>query len=89
MLARPPRVETEAEWHAWVSAERPERIRLLGEDRAALLEALDGDPAVAVYAHPVTASARLELLPFLKEQAVSMTAHRFGAPSRLIAERVL
>ncbi|WP_460512008.1 proline dehydrogenase family protein [Frigoribacterium salinisoli] len=46
----------------------------------ALAEALRGDPAVAVFAQPVTPQGRLELLPFLREQAVSITAHRFGNP---------
>lgn len=41
-----------------------------------------GTASVAVYAHEVSANGDLELLPFLKEQAVSMTAHRFGAPQR-------
>jgi RHH-type proline utilization regulon transcriptional repressor/proline dehydrogenase/delta 1-pyrroline-5-carboxylate dehydrogenase len=47
---------------------------------SALASALGGDPAVAVFAAPVTPSGRLELLPFLREQAVSITAHRFGNP---------
>jgi RHH-type proline utilization regulon transcriptional repressor/proline dehydrogenase/delta 1-pyrroline-5-carboxylate dehydrogenase len=38
---------------------------------------------VAVHAHPVTESGRLEMLPFLHEQAVSITAHRFGNPTTL------
>jgi RHH-type proline utilization regulon transcriptional repressor/proline dehydrogenase/delta 1-pyrroline-5-carboxylate dehydrogenase len=47
---------------------------------SALAAALGGDPAVAVFAAPVTPSGRLELLPFLREQAVAITAHRFGNP---------
>ncbi len=39
-----------------------------------------GNTSVAVYDQKVTANADLELLPFLKEQAVSITAHRFGTP---------
>jgi RHH-type transcriptional regulator, proline utilization regulon repressor / proline dehydrogenase / delta 1-pyrroline-5-carboxylate dehydrogenase len=39
---------------------------------------LDGDPDVAIWSGPVTAAGRVELLPFLREQAVSITAHRFG-----------
>jgi len=39
--------------------------------------------AVAIYDDPVTYSARLELFPFLREQSISMTAHRFGTPSDL------
>ena len=41
-----------------------------------------GTASVAVYDAEVTASATLELLPFLKEQAVSLTAHRFGTLQR-------
>jgi RHH-type transcriptional regulator, proline utilization regulon repressor / proline dehydrogenase / delta 1-pyrroline-5-carboxylate dehydrogenase len=39
-----------------------------------------GDPDLAIYADPVTSAGRIELLPFLREQAVSITAHRFGNP---------
>ncbi|GAA4266580.1 bifunctional proline dehydrogenase/L-glutamate gamma-semialdehyde dehydrogenase [Frondihabitans peucedani] len=58
------------------------RVRLVGmpEARAALAEALEGDPAIAVFAGAVMPSPRLELLPFLREQAVTITAHRFGNP---------
>ncbi|ROQ37569.1 L-proline dehydrogenase [Frondihabitans sp. PhB188] len=58
------------------------RLRLVGPATAvaAVHVALAGDPSVAVYAQPVTAAPRLELLPFLREQAVAVTAHRFGNP---------
>lgn len=59
------------------------RIRLIGGDAAALAEATDGRPDVAIYAHPVTEAGRVELLPFLHEQAISITAHRFGTPNHL------
>jgi RHH-type proline utilization regulon transcriptional repressor/proline dehydrogenase/delta 1-pyrroline-5-carboxylate dehydrogenase len=59
------------------------RIRLIGGDATALAEAIDGRPDVAVYAHPVTEAGRVELLPFLHEQAISITAHRFGTPNHL------
>ncbi|MDN4481992.1 bifunctional proline dehydrogenase/L-glutamate gamma-semialdehyde dehydrogenase [Demequina lignilytica] len=36
--------------------------------------------SVAVYDAPVTAAPQLELLPFAREQAVSVTMHRFGTP---------
>jgi len=42
--------------------------------------AFDGAPEIALYGHEVTESGRVEMLPFVKEQAVSITAHRFGAP---------
>ncbi|NUL45874.1 bifunctional proline dehydrogenase/L-glutamate gamma-semialdehyde dehydrogenase [Cellulosimicrobium funkei] len=49
----------------------------------ALHEALDGSPDVAVYAHPVVSAGDVELLPFVHEQAISITAHRFGTPDHL------
>jgi len=59
------------------------RIRLIGGDAAALAHATGGRPDLAVYSHPVTEAGRVELLPFLHEQAVSITAHRFGTPNHL------
>ncbi|AYF97943.1 bifunctional proline dehydrogenase/L-glutamate gamma-semialdehyde dehydrogenase [Protaetiibacter intestinalis] len=82
-------VEPDAAFAARAVRELPARIRLVGGDAAALAEALDGSPEVAVYAGPVTAAGRIELLPFLREQSVSITAHRFGTPDRaMIALRV-
>ncbi|TLM83159.1 proline dehydrogenase family protein [Pseudarthrobacter sp. NamE5] len=59
------------------------RVRLIGGDSAELAKATGGRPDIAVYAHPVTEAGRVELLPFLHEQAVSITAHRFGTPNHL------
>ncbi|MGK9147924.1 bifunctional proline dehydrogenase/L-glutamate gamma-semialdehyde dehydrogenase [Plantibacter flavus] len=47
---------------------------------AQLAEVLGGDPEVAVYAGPVTQAGRVELLPFLREQSISITTHRYGQP---------
>ncbi|PNI07505.1 1-pyrroline-5-carboxylate dehydrogenase [Arthrobacter sp. AFG7.2] len=82
-------VESDADWLA--SANRlasagklsGARIRLIGGDATALAEATGGRPDLAVYAHQVTEAGRVELLPFLHEQAVSITAHRFGTPNHL------
>ena len=35
-------------------------------------------PETALYTQPVTSAGRLEMLPFIGEQSVTMTAHRFG-----------
>ncbi|HEY6800471.1 MAG TPA: aldehyde dehydrogenase family protein, partial [Agromyces sp.] len=62
------------------------RVRLVGGGAAAasaLAEALGGTPDVAVWSHPVTPSGRVELLPFLHEQAISITNHRFGNPTTI------
>ncbi|WP_422665092.1 bifunctional proline dehydrogenase/L-glutamate gamma-semialdehyde dehydrogenase [Agrococcus beijingensis] len=61
------------------------RIRLVGTD-ARLRGALAGNAAVAVYDGAVTTEGRIELLPFLREQSVSITAHRFGHPDRAMLE---
>ncbi len=57
------------------------RIRYIGDDVKSVYTALGGRPDVAVYFHPVTEAGRIEMLPFLREQAVSITAHRFGNPN--------
>jgi RHH-type proline utilization regulon transcriptional repressor/proline dehydrogenase/delta 1-pyrroline-5-carboxylate dehydrogenase len=59
------------------------RVRLIGGDVSALYSAVGGRPDVAVYGEPVTEAGRLEILPFVREQAVSITAHRFGTPNHL------
>lgn len=55
------------------------RVRLVGTDER-LRPALAGNATVAVFDGPVTAEGRVELLPFLREQAIAITAHRFGTP---------
>ncbi|HSN35575.1 MAG TPA: aldehyde dehydrogenase family protein, partial [Arthrobacter sp.] len=59
------------------------RIRLIGGNATALAEATGGRPDLASYHHTVTEAGRVELLPFLHEQAISITAHRFGTPNHL------
>ncbi|KDA06889.1 1-pyrroline-5-carboxylate dehydrogenase [Microbacterium sp. CH12i] len=67
-------------------AKRAQRVRLVGTRAAvaavhrSLAEAVDGDPDLAVYDGEVTSAGRIELLPFVHEQAISITAHRFGNP---------
>jgi len=61
------------------------RIRLAGGDAVALAEAFGGNPDVAIYAGEVTTAGRIELLPFLHEQSVTITAHRFGNPDHAMA----
>jgi len=79
-------VESEREFVSRVSDRPPERIRLLGSRADAMAVALDGAPEVAIYADEVTTSGRVEMLPFVREQAVSLTAHRFGAIDPRFAE---
>lgn len=75
-------IETEAAWLA-VVADRPGRYRVVGAVDPTLTEL--ANPDVAVYAAEQTESGIIELLPFYQEQAVSITAHRFGNPARHLA----
>lgn len=64
------------------------RVRLLaGASKADALqlitEATGGKPDIAVYGNDVVSAGRVEMLPFMHEQAVSITAHRFGTPNKL------
>ncbi|MCO5954255.1 proline dehydrogenase family protein [Microbacterium yannicii] len=67
-------------------APRPSRVRLIGPPdsvaalHATVARAVGGDPDLAIYDNEVTTAGRLELLPFLREQSVTITAHRFGNP---------
>jgi RHH-type proline utilization regulon transcriptional repressor/proline dehydrogenase/delta 1-pyrroline-5-carboxylate dehydrogenase len=76
-------VEDDATFAAGLSAGR---VRLIGGSAADLAVATGGRPDVAVWAGPVTEAGRVELLVFVREQAVSITAHRFGNPDPLAAE---
>ena len=59
------------------------RVRLVGLDRDAVAAALGPRPDVALHGQPVTEAGRLEALPFLVEQVVSITNHRFGTLRRM------
>lgn len=78
------RIEDEDVWIATARRLRDTRVRLVGGGAAALLEAISGRPDVAVHDGPVTESGRVEILPFLREQAISVTAHRFGTLTPLV-----
>jgi len=78
-------VETSEQWLARVAERRPSRVRLVGADASATAAAVDGDPDVTLFDGPVTSSGRVELLTFLREQAVSITTHRYGIVDRSLA----
>lgn len=61
----------------------PARVRLIGTSVVATARAADGSPDIAIYASDVVSAGRVELLTFLHEQAVSITAHRYGTPNHL------
>ena len=81
------RIESDDEWVARLQA--PARWRYVGSK----LQVLPGSPLadceLTIYDNPVTESGVVELLPYFKEQAVSVTAHRFGNPNRLANQILL
>lgn len=72
-------LEGEESWLASL-ARKPHRVRVIGQVARELPALAHIDTAV-FDAHQ-TESGIIELLPFYKEQAVSITAHRFGNPAR-------
>ena len=89
-LGIPVHVESDAEWTERALRARAEgelgRVRFVGAPTSvqaaatALAEASGGDPDLALYTGEVTTAGRIELLPFVHEQSITITAHRFGNP---------
>jgi len=73
-------VEGDDEWVARVRemAALGGRIRIVGEDPSATVKASGGSPALAIHTAEPVSAGEIEMLPYLREQAVSVTAHRFG-----------
>ncbi|XAS63936.1 bifunctional proline dehydrogenase/L-glutamate gamma-semialdehyde dehydrogenase [Micrococcaceae bacterium Sec5.8] len=76
-------VQDDGDWLAAAGSLTVPRVRLIGGSARELAEATGGRPDLAIYFHPVTEAGRLELLTFLHEQAISITAHRFGTPNHI------
>jgi RHH-type proline utilization regulon transcriptional repressor/proline dehydrogenase/delta 1-pyrroline-5-carboxylate dehydrogenase len=71
-------------WEARLTGpDAPSRVRLIGGDRLGFAAASHGRADIALYAQPVVEAGRIEGLTFLREQAVAVTAHRFGSPTTL------
>ena len=77
------RVEAAASWRNTLRDNTPGRVRLLGGSREQFARDSAGNVGIALYAGPVVEAGRIELLTFLHEQAIAVTAHRFGSPTPL------
>lgn len=75
-------VESDAAFQARVARGLPARIRLVGGDALDLARATGGSVDVSVWSGPVTGAGRIEVLPFVREQSVSITTHRYGILAR-------
>lgn len=76
-------LETDATWVERIAVTGPQvagvpaaRIRLIGADAASIGEWVVDRASVAIWAEPVTMAGPLELLTFLREQAVAIAAWR-------------
>ncbi len=78
-------IEDEASFEASLS-KRPRRVRMVGRIHDINRDSALASPDVALYAEPTTEAGRIELLPYFKEQAVSVTAHRFGNPVKFVKD---
>jgi RHH-type proline utilization regulon transcriptional repressor/proline dehydrogenase/delta 1-pyrroline-5-carboxylate dehydrogenase len=72
-------IEGEVTW-LMALAKKPHRVRVYGP--VDLVNPSLGSVDIATYTSEPTESGIIELLPFFKEQTVSITAHRFGNPAR-------
>lgn len=70
-------------WARALEAAAVRRVRAVGFSAAEVARVTSGRPDLAVYAQPVVEAGRIELEAFVLEQAVSVTAHRFGTPRDL------
>ncbi len=77
------RAEDAVSWRNTLRDKAPGRVRLLGGSREQLGCDSGGNAGIALYAQPVVEAGRIELLTFLHEQAIAVTAHRFGSPTPL------
>ncbi|WP_433676137.1 proline dehydrogenase family protein [Microbacterium gorillae] len=74
-------VEDDAQWVERVRQTGVRRVRVIGavaNEAVSLLREATAQAPVTVFADEVTTAGRLELLPYLREQAISLTAHRGG-----------
>ena len=78
------RIEDQAKFESSLALS-PRRVRFIGKLGEYGQESPFASADVALYSGPATESGRIELLPYFKEQAVSVTAHRFGNPVKFVA----
>lgn len=72
-------VEGAPEFARRIDDGRGGRVRVIGAaESRAQRDLLGSRPEWSLFAGPVTQAGRIEMLTFLREQSVSITAHRFG-----------
>lgn len=61
------------------------RLRLIGGSRSEVCEAISNAVEISVFSDDVTLAGRVEMLPFLREQTISIRAERHGRPDPRVA----
>ena len=69
--------ETSAEFAARLGSLKVDRVRVVGTSSQEL-RAVANEAGIHIADAPVTAEGRIELLHYLREQAISRTTHRYG-----------
>lgn len=80
------RIQTDAEWVDSLRGRKNLRVRFVGQKLQVEKGSPLASPNIAVYWGSTVESGRIELLPYFKEQAISITAHRFGNPAEQIQD---
>jgi len=78
------RLENHANFEHRLAA-NPRRVRIVGSAAVVDADSALSSCDVAVYGGDLTESGRIELLPYFKEQSVTITGHRFGTPMKFVA----
>jgi RHH-type proline utilization regulon transcriptional repressor/proline dehydrogenase/delta 1-pyrroline-5-carboxylate dehydrogenase len=77
------KVESEQQWLTRITGSQS-RVRWIGASTPVAADSPLASCEIAIYDQKPTESGYIELLPYFKEQAVAITAHRFGNPVRFI-----
>jgi RHH-type proline utilization regulon transcriptional repressor/proline dehydrogenase/delta 1-pyrroline-5-carboxylate dehydrogenase len=77
------KIESESQWLARINGLQS-RVRWIGATSPVAADSALASCEIAIHDQKPTESGYLELLPYFKEQAVAITAHRFGNPVRFI-----
>lgn len=77
-------IQSDDEWVASLTA--PARWRYVGRDLDVKSGTVLSNCELTIYSSAVTESGEIELLPYFKEQSISITAHRFGNPIHKVLE---
>ena len=80
-------IQSDAQWQS--SLRPPARWRYIGAPLDVAANSVLANCELTIYGSGVTESGEIELLPYFKEQSISITAHRFGNPIQKVLDLAL